>query len=294
MIGLVTATTIESLDTDLPLLVDAFERAGQPVRTLAWDDPTVDWTELDLAVLRSTWDYPHRHDEFLDWVERVASATRLWNPPPAVRWNIDKGYLAALGGDGVPVVPTTFVPPGSSVEESGLVADPEAAFVVKPSVAAGALGAGRHRGVDVAARVAELHAEGRTAMVQPYLDGIDRGGETVLVYIGDGESLRFSHAVSKGAILAREIELEGGLVAVEQIDDHRPTDAERAVGDAVLATPAVRRLGPLAYARVDLAPTSSGPVVLELELIEPSLHLGRAPGAADQAVACWGRLETGR
>ena len=131
-------------------------------------------------------------------------------------------------------------------------------------------------------------------MVQPYLEGIERDGETVLVYVGDGSSLRFSHAVSKGPILSSEIELEGGIVAVEEIAGHTPSDVELAVADAVLAAPAVRRMAPLAYARIDLAPTPTGPVLLELELTEPSLHLGRSPGAAELAVDCWRRLPTDR
>lgn len=41
--------------------------------------------------------------------------------------------------------------------------------------------------------------------------------------------------------------------------------------------------GPLLYARVDLIPDDEGrPVLLELELTEPSLFFGVAPGALDR------------
>ena len=63
--------------------------------------------------------------------------------------------------------------------------------------------------------------------------------------------------------------------------------AEREVAEAALA--AVAHDGPLLYARVDLVPGPDGaPVVMELELTEPSLFLSTSPGAADrfaQAVA---------
>ena len=39
-----------------------------------------------------------------------------------------------------------------------------------------------------------------------------------------------------------------------------------------------------AYARVDLLDTEQGPVVIELELTEPSLFFGTAPGSADRLV----------
>jgi len=41
--------------------------------------------------------------------------------------------------------------------------------------------------------------------------------------------------------------------------------------------------GPLLYARVDLIPDDEGkPVILELELTEPSLFLEHGPGSADR------------
>ena len=41
--------------------------------------------------------------------------------------------------------------------------------------------------------------------------------------------------------------------------------------------------GPLLYARVDLIPDADGaPLLVELELAEPSLFLGTAPGSADR------------
>ncbi|HEY6178489.1 MAG TPA: hypothetical protein VIX73_28745, partial [Kofleriaceae bacterium] len=57
---------------------------------------------------------------------------------------------------------------------------------------------------------------------------------------------------------------------------------ERAVAEAALAPFADRIL----YGRVDLARDASGqPVVLELELIEPSLYFVQLPAAADRFVA---------
>jgi len=41
----------------------------------------------------------------------------------------------------------------------------------------------------------------------------------------------------------------------------------------------------LAYARVDLLPSSQGPMLLELELTEPSLFFEHAPGSAERFAA---------
>ncbi|MCZ9342309.1 hypothetical protein NGM37_31580, partial [Streptomyces sp. TRM76130] len=91
-----------SVDRDLPVLEGALREAGADASVAAWDDPEVDWDGFDLVLIRSTWDYSWRADEFLAWAERVP---RLANPAAVVRWNADKRYLGDLADAGVPVVP---------------------------------------------------------------------------------------------------------------------------------------------------------------------------------------------
>ena len=112
-IALVSAFDALALDEDMPPLVAALVRLGARVSTPCWDDPAVDWSGYDAALLRSTWDYVDRIDEFLAWCERCARQTQLLNPPGVVRWNTDKHYLVHLAKAGVPVVPTRFVEPGA-------------------------------------------------------------------------------------------------------------------------------------------------------------------------------------
>ena len=50
-------------------------------------------------ILRATWDYIDRLDEFLTWTARVRN---LLNAPSVVAWNTDKRYLADLADAGVP------------------------------------------------------------------------------------------------------------------------------------------------------------------------------------------------
>ena len=80
-IALVTAREALPLDEDMPPLRAALAQAGLSADTPCWDDPGVDWSNYDAALLRSTWDYVDRIDEFLDWCEQCARQTRLLNPP---------------------------------------------------------------------------------------------------------------------------------------------------------------------------------------------------------------------
>ncbi len=293
------ATCREALgaDEDAPLLIDALAAAGIGAVEQVWDDPDVDWAAHDLVVLRSTWDYALRRAEFLEWTERVQTVTDLRNPAGVVRWNTDKRYLADLAADGVAVTPTEFLRPeehpvddaavAARIEES-IAAD--AGFVVKPTVSAGSKDTVRYAARDedhaalvtAAAQAADLLRDGRAVMVQPYLRAVDTEGETGLVYLG-GE---FSHAFRKGQLLTVGVGPVEGLYAEEAISAREASADQRRLADAILMA-ARRRTGVQElYARVDLVPDDDGaPVLLELELTEPSFFLHTDPGAAARAAA---------
>jgi hypothetical protein len=271
-IALATAAEFADLDEDGPALLDELSRLGLQGEAAVWTDPRVDWSTYDLVVVRSTWDYHHRRDEFVAWAERVAAATRLANPAPVVRWNTDKTYLRALAATGLPVVPTEWLEPGDT-----FVAPDHGDYVVKPAVSAGSKDTNRYVAGDhdelAAAHAQALLAAGRTVMVQPYLDAVDTAGETALLYLGD----ELSHAIRKGPLLTPAMEPVAGAYKEEEILPREPAAVERDVSEQVLdalaeVSPAGR--GDLLFARVDLVPGPDGqPVLLELELTEPSLFL---------------------
>ena len=274
---LATCAELPDGDEDGAILLDALAARGVSARWAVWTDPDVDWA-AGLVVLRSTWDYTHDRAAFLRWVDSLPAVA---NDAEVVRWNTDKVYLADLAAAGVPSVATVLIAPGEPVNLPAEIEE----FVVKPSVGAGSRGVGRFtadRGAAVAEHVAQLHAAGRTALVQPYLDAVDAAGETALIYL-DG---RFSHAVRKGPMLAPSTAhaVHGESLFIEEnIVARTPDPAELAVGAAVLAELRDRFGADQLYARVDLLPSPAGPVVVELELTEPSLFLQHGGEATDPA-----------
>lgn len=265
------------LDEDMPLVQEALDEAGIAWREVAWDDESVEWSDFSLAVVRSTWDYYRRPDEFVRWIDRVAASTRLANSAAVLRWNLDKHYLLEAVAAGLPVVPTDFVEPDfptdfSVVERRIEVGD----VVVKPAVSAGSNDTERHSSSESARRhVERLLSAGRSVMVQPYMDEVDRHDETGLVFLNGS----FSHAFAKGALLATTKDVAGDLFARERIESRQPTPAELDLGRRI-STWLTGRFGPALYARLDLLPSPDGPVIVELELLEPSLFLHTAEGAA--------------
>ena len=286
-VALATAAVARGLDDDMAPLAEALDRRGIDHRVLDWDDPAADWASFGLVVVRSVWDYTRRPAEFLAWADRVAGLTLLANPPAALRWSADKRYLADLARAGVPVVPTAFAAPGEAMDWPDA-----AAVVVKPAVSAGSLDTERYpaaRRPEAQAHVDRLHRAGRVAMAQPYLDAVEERGETAIVHL-DGA---LSHVVRKGPMLVPGLATVAGLFVEEDVRPAEATADEVSLAERALA--AAPGDGSLLYARADLVPGADGaPVVLELELVEPSLFLDHGEGAVDRlAAAVAARLSGG-
>jgi glutathione synthase/RimK-type ligase-like ATP-grasp enzyme len=283
-IALVTAKAAQNLDEDMPPLHAALVASGAQVQVTPWDDDAIDWSQFDLAVLRSTWDYTLRLPEFLAWAERATSVTQLRNPLDVLRWNTDKHYLGELAQDGVATVSSTFIEPGEEASDAlrtflaGHSGIDE--YVVKPAVGAGSRDAHRYHHQDLIEAVAHarrLLDGGRSVLLQPYLDHVDEHGETSMIFFAG----RYSHSIRKGPLLKRKSGPVRALFAAEHISTRTPTEAERSLATQTLA--AIPFPQPLLYARVDVIHDAAGaPRLLELELTEPSLFFKYGEGAAQR------------
>ena len=261
------------------LSADILAGRGIEVEFVAWDDPEADWESFDLAVIRSTWDYTGRLEEFLAWADRVGSE-RLRNVPDLIRWNTDHHYLAELDGAGLPVPPTALVAPGGLVPPFG------GKIVIKPVSGAGARDTGvfdeenRDEGL---ALIEKLGDQDEIAMIQPYIDWVDEHGETAVLFFGG----RFAYALRKKAFLPESGVAPvkpGTTVAAGMFDEDlmslvEATDAEIELGAKTVAWLA-RRFGSMPlYARIDMVNSPGDePVLMEVEATEPSLYLEKAAG----------------
>lgn len=267
------------------ILSEAFRAIGCGVSRVDWADPKIDWRDFDAVVIRQAWDYFDRLSEFRAWLDRVESRTRIVNPVEVIRWNCDKRYLVDLAAAGVPTVPTIVI---ESVIDRQTPAPGLAALmqrhgfdeaVIKPAVS----GAGRET-----YRVGQSDSgeheptwqrlvAGESMLLQPFMPAIVEHGEVSLIVI-DNE---VTHAVRKIAA-AGEFRVQddhGGTV-----HPHAPIPQETTVAKAALAAVP----GPVSYARVDLVDAENGPLVMELELIEPELffrHEAKAAARLADAVA---------
>lgn len=264
---------------DAPLEAALVDR-GATIHAPRWDDGTVDWSRYDVAVVRTTWDYPAHRDAFVTWAETAGAATSLWNPADVLRWNTHKSYLIELEERGAPVVPTAWLAQGDRVDLAELLAARGwRRAVVKPAVAAGSDGLLR---VDADATVAvgggrsapQAHLDrllaGGDVMVQPYLDAVEAEGEVSVVLV-DGA---VTHVVRKSPAPGefRIQEQYGGRY--ERLDLAADGAEPAALGRWVVEASGHEFL----YARVDLLRDDNGAWQLaEMEVTEPDLYLTLAP-----------------
>lgn len=263
-----------NFDPDGPILIDALAEVDLEGSMCVWDDESVAWSDFDLTVIRSTWDYTDDLPGYLAWARGIP---RLLNPYPIIEYSTDKHYLGDLARHSHRIVPTTFCDVGDQP------VFPEGPFVVKPTIGRGAIGAEKYRHDEherALAHVRLRHANGQDVMIQPYVSSIDDDGERALVFI-DGS---FSHAMTKAAMLNTPAEVRDALFRRRQMSVAQGEPDAVAFAEAVMNEEALRGI---LYGRVDLVRMSEGWAIMELELVEPSLFLAyddHAPGKLAHAI----------
>ncbi len=273
-IAFATHTGLGELTVSDRLAAEELHRRGGSVVPIPWSSPE-DWRRFDAVVIRATWDYYTRPEEFRRWLRALEDQrVSLWNPAPLALWNLHKGYLRDLEHAGVPVVPTAWV---SELGPEGSLAQLARArgwtdVVIKPAISANAHQTWRTSGQlqdDDERRFRTLVDMGEV-MVQPVIDSLLQEGELSFVFLGGA----FSHAVLKrpaSGDFRVQSSLGGTVARVDAPEEW--VDQARAVVDAVR--------GPWLYARVDGCIVDRRLVLMELEMLEPDLFLNleaQAPG----------------
>ena len=272
-VAFVTHGGSPDLTADDRLAAAALEELGVTIEAVPWGQPGVDWLAYAAIVLRSTWDYHLKLGEFLLWVDRLdALDAPLWNPPPLLRWNCRKEYLLTITHPHLRPPPTHFVIPGATTSLAEVLDTRHwDEVVIKPSVSADALDtleSSRAR-AEADQAVFEGMLERTAVVVQPLVPEIRTQGELSLVFF-DGV---FSHAVRKRPKPGefRVQERLGGTIAPAEV----PGSLVEWAGELLASLPALSL-----YARVDVVEARDRFVLMEVELVEPSLFLEHAPAAA--------------
>ncbi len=263
---------------DDDLLIEPFARHGWAAEFVSWSAQGIDWTQFDAAIIRATWDYTKRLEEYLDALRRLeALGLPLFNPLNVVEWNAHKRYLLELSEKGVPIVPSRADNCISEAVLNSLFDEFESnELIIKPMVSAGAYKTYRFTRAQLASMLNQFHHEldGVDHMVQPFVTSLLDAGEYSLFYFNG----QLSHTICKQPTPGdfRVQEEHGGIITPAS-----PTREQIALGELTLAALPESCL----YARVDMvqAPDETWQVI-EVELIEPSLYFRMDQGSPERFV----------
>lgn len=260
--------------TDYHLSLEAMAELNWQVACVSWRDPTHDWDQYDAVYICTPWDYPDNPALFLETLEAIeASKARLINPISLVRWSLNKTYLRDLAQRGGSVIPSLwfdeFDPDHVDACFGHFSAD---RIVIKPQVGTNA----QHQFVlarpipdEVMSKLQHVYQE-RPFFVQPFIRNIQSDGEYSLFFLGG----QFSHATQR-------IPEQGDFRSQEEHGaEVRTIEASSEQIDAAERLLALVQPQPT-YVRIDMVRDDDGGYLLmELELIEPSLYLRTDEGSS--------------
>lgn len=269
--------------TDAELSIEPMARRGWVVEMVAWQDERVNWDDYDAVYICTPWDYPQHADKFVAVLERIDhSSAELVNCLSLVRWTLAKSYLKDLEARGAAIVPSSWY----EDIDAGMFPEYFAAHqtnkvVIKPLIGANAMDTyvlTNPVAQDVVANLVQVFS-GRPYFVQPFIEQIQHEGEYSLFFF----SGKYSHAILKSPKTGdfRVQEEHGADISSVQPDAELVDVASKVIS---LVDP-----GPV-YVRADFVRGDGGRYLLmELELIEPSLYFRTNSGAAERFATAFDR-----
>jgi len=267
-IGLLTCVDFPNLSASDSHLINPLKDVGIEGVPIPWDSPKAEWRDYETLVIRSTWNYQHKLDEFLKWIQEVdREGINLHNPCAAIKWTYDKKYLHELKDSGVNLIPTEYVAQGSETFVSEIMEKNKwSDIVVKPSVGASAHGI-KHLSDPVEAQfILDDILKNTGALIQPVMKSIYNGEWSLIFFNGV-----FSHSVLKmpgsGTI----------FVNAKYSGDWRHASANSKIvqtGEQIVdITKNLAGVDNLLYSRVDGLMENGKFTLMEIELIEPGVYL---------------------
>ncbi|MBC5993200.1 ATP-grasp domain-containing protein [Pontibacter cellulosilyticus] len=256
-------------------LYNYLTQKGLSVSYQIWDDPEVDWTQFELIILKSPWDYFDKIDAFYTWLDKLEQlGCRVLNPVQTVRWNADKRYLKDVQDKGMKIVPTVWLQKGSTFNAGEAFATlGSEKIIVKPSVSGGAKNTFALTPADAEAKTESINEllQEEAFLVQPFVEEIKTKGEWSFLFF-NGE---YSHTVLK-TVKPGDFRVQhffGGTIHTPE-----PPAALLEAAHNIVDNFAQDCL----YARVDGVEINGELHLMELELIEPFLFLATNEGALER------------
>jgi hypothetical protein len=260
-----------SIDADLGF--PPMEAMGWQVDAVPWRTTAPDWDRYRAVYIGVPWDYPEDPQAFLSVLKSIdESKAILVNDLALVHWALPKTYLRDLEAGGAAIVPSIWHDDMDErlLEEAFAVHGTDR-IIVKPVISTNATDTyllTRERARELKSELRSVFDQ-RPFVVQPFIENIQSEGEFSLFYFNS----EFSHATLKVPKAEDfRVQEEHGAEVLSIVPEQTLLQAGANVMRLVKPMPV--------YARADFVRGPDGRfLVMELELIEPSMYLRMDPDA---------------
>ena len=269
--ALLTINDLSNFQSYDNLIVKPLCDLGWECDFIPWDSTSINWDDFDAVIIRSTWDYQQKEKLFFKTLQSIeASSATLYNSLDIVKWNIHKRYLLELEKENISIIPTRLYDSFDFEIVSDLFSFfNENKLVIKPCVSANADDTFilEQSKMENLKSVLEGTFSRKDFLVQPFIKNVKSEGEYSLIYFGN----RLSHVLLKTPKNGdfRVQEEHGGILKAI----NKPESSLIDFGNKVMGTIPYQCL----YSRVDVVRGSDNYLLMEVELIEPSLYFNMDP-----------------
>ena len=264
-VAYLSMSTLENFECYDFLTFDVMNHYDYVISEIPWRSDT-DWSSFDYVIVRSSWDYQDDCNEFLRVLTEIdASDAQLLNPLSIIKWNINKTYLKELETAGVRIVPTHW---GTKLTRE-VLSQAFAGFnddeiIIKPAISANADDTYRIKYESIGDFLSQHSGtfQHRQFLIQPFMKSVIEEGEYSLFYFNG----QLSHCILKTPKKDdfRVQEEHGGQLRLIESPEyellHCGTKCLQTIPETLL------------YARLDFIRHNDTFLLMEAELIEPSLY----------------------
>jgi glutathione synthase/RimK-type ligase-like ATP-grasp enzyme len=269
--ALLTINDLSNFQSYDNLIVKPLSDLSWECNFIPWDSNSINWDDFDAVIIRSTWDYQLKEKLFFKTLQSIeASSAVLYNSLETVKWNINKRYLLELERENISIIPTRLYDSFDFDVVSQLFSFfNENKLVIKPCVSANA----DDTFILEQSKIGNLKSAlentffQRDFLVQPFIKNIKSEGEYSLIYFGNMLSHVLLKTPKNGDFRVQEE--HGGILK----EIKKPENSLIDFGNKVMSTIPYQCL----YSRVDVVRGSNNYLLMEVELIEPSLYFNMDP-----------------
>lgn len=249
------------------LLKNELESRGFEADIIYWDCGKYDFASVDLAIIRSCWDYYNKIDDFLERMKLISQQTLLVNSYETVLKYCNKTYLNDLKDKGIPIIDSEFLTSSEGLK-TALSKIKTNQIIIKPTISASGMNIYKierdhqslHSIVDKINKKSEV-------MLQPFMETINSIGEKSTIIIDNEVVLTMKKKPAAGEFLVHKS--YGGSSTIDQVDAKDLDFINKIIVNLPDNT---------AYVRIDyMFNDDNQPLLSELELIEPCLYLYQNP-----------------